>query len=173
MFASEHEAVFPDIMVLGKGLTCWYLPLPITVISEKLFSAFDASVGDGKALAYGHSYTGNARDCAAAKASLEVFENEGVLEVLKPKIQRLSSALAHLKELPGLKGGAPVRIDCWNRDRARRDGRSRLPRSAALWPPDETDLKCSRSNAAPVYHNGSVRQSCGNSSCGDRRGLAL
>jgi adenosylmethionine---8-amino-7-oxononanoate aminotransferase len=37
------------------------------------------SVADGKALAYGHSYTGNALACAAAKASLEVFEKEGRL----------------------------------------------------------------------------------------------
>ena len=103
MFASEHEGVIPDMMVLGKGLTGGYLPLAITLISEKLFSAFDGCVADGKALAYGHSYTGNALGCAAAKASLEVFENERVLEVLKPKIQRLSSALADLEELPGVK----------------------------------------------------------------------
>jgi adenosylmethionine-8-amino-7-oxononanoate aminotransferase len=103
MFASEHEGVIPDMMILGKGLTGGYLPLAITLISGKLFSAFDGSVAEGKALAYGHSYTGNALGCAAAKASLEVFENEGVLEALQPKIQGLSSALASLKELPGVK----------------------------------------------------------------------
>jgi adenosylmethionine-8-amino-7-oxononanoate aminotransferase len=103
MFAIEHEGVVPDIMVLGKGLTGGYLPLAITLISEQLFFAFDGSVADGKALAYGHSYTGNALGCAAAKASLEVFEKEGVLEALQPKILYLSSALASLKELPGVK----------------------------------------------------------------------
>ena len=103
MFASEHEGVISDLMVLGKGLTGGYLPLAITLISEKLFSAFNGSVTDRKALAYGHSYTGNALGCAAAKASLEVFENEGVLEALQPKIRGLSSALASLKELPGVK----------------------------------------------------------------------
>src|SRR6266516_2980007 len=100
MFTSEHEGVIPDILVLGKGLIGRYLPLAITVISEKLFSAFDGSVADGKALAYGHSYTGNALGSAAAKASLEVFENERVLEALEPKIRYLSSALAGLKEVP-------------------------------------------------------------------------
>jgi adenosylmethionine-8-amino-7-oxononanoate aminotransferase len=102
MFASEHEGVTPDMMVLGKGLTGGYLPLAITLISEKLFCGFDGSVADGKALAYGHSYTGNALGCAAAKASLEVFENEGVLEALQPKIRYLSSALASLNGLPGI-----------------------------------------------------------------------
>ena len=103
MFASEHESVIPDMMVLGKGLTGGYLPLAITLISEKVFSLFDGSVAEGKALAYGHSYTGNALGCAAAKASLEVFERDGVLEALEPKIRHLSSALAGLRELPRVK----------------------------------------------------------------------
>src|SRR6266850_6542863 len=101
MFASEHEGVIPDMMVMAKGLTGGYLPLAITLISEKLFSAFDGSVSDGKALAYGHSYTGNALACAAAKASLEIFETEKVLETLQPKIGHLSSALADLEKLTG------------------------------------------------------------------------
>jgi adenosylmethionine-8-amino-7-oxononanoate aminotransferase len=103
MFASEHEGVIPDMMILGKGLTGGYLPIAVTLISEKLFSAFNGSVAEGKALAYGHSYTGNALGCAAAKASLEVFEKERVLEALQPKIRCLSSALTSLKKLPGVK----------------------------------------------------------------------
>ena len=102
MFAIEHESVIPDIMVLGKGLTGGYLPLAITLVSEKLFSIFDGSIAEGKALAYGHSYTGNALGCAAARASLEIFENEGVLKALEPKIQHLKSALSDLAELPGV-----------------------------------------------------------------------
>jgi adenosylmethionine-8-amino-7-oxononanoate aminotransferase len=103
MFASEHESVIPDMMVMAKGLSGGYLPLAITLISEKLFSAFDGSIAEGKALAYGHSYTGNALACAAAKASLEIFKNERVLEALQPKIQHLTSALANLEKLPGVK----------------------------------------------------------------------
>jgi adenosylmethionine-8-amino-7-oxononanoate aminotransferase len=102
MFAIEHENVIPDMIVLAKGLSGGYLPLAITLVSEKLFSAFDGSVAEGKALAYGHSYTGNALGCAAAKASLEVFENERVLEGLQPKIRHLTEALAGLEGLPGV-----------------------------------------------------------------------
>jgi adenosylmethionine-8-amino-7-oxononanoate aminotransferase len=102
MFAIEHEAVVPDMVVLAKGLSGGYLPLAITLVSEKIFSAFDGSIADGKALAYGHSYTGNALGCAAAKASLEIFETERVLEALQPKIQRLSEALAGLRQVPGV-----------------------------------------------------------------------
>jgi adenosylmethionine-8-amino-7-oxononanoate aminotransferase len=102
MFAIEQEEVIPDMMVLAKGLSGGYLPLAITLISEKLFLAFDGSVAEGKALAYGHSYTGNALACAAAKASLEVFQNDGVLEALQPKIEHLGSMLAGLGNLPGV-----------------------------------------------------------------------
>jgi adenosylmethionine-8-amino-7-oxononanoate aminotransferase len=102
MFGIEHESVIPDIVVLGKGLSGGYLPLAITLVSEKLFSVFDGAIVDGKALAYGHSYTGNALGCVAAKASLDVFEKEGVLEALQPKIRHLTSELAGLADIPGV-----------------------------------------------------------------------
>lgn len=104
MFAIEHEPVVPDIMVLGKGLSGGYLPLAITLVTEEIFSRFDGSVIDGKALAYGHSYTGNALGCAAAKASLEVFENENVLENLQPKIRQMNAELEKLRGHPFVAG---------------------------------------------------------------------
>ena len=102
MFGIEHESVIPDMVVLGKGLSGGYLPLAITLVSEKLFSVFDGSIVNGKGLAYGHSYTGNALGCVAAKASLDVFEKEGVLEALQPKIRHLASELAGLADIPGV-----------------------------------------------------------------------
>src|SRR5438874_4908311 len=102
MFGVEHESVIPDMMVLGKGLSGGYLPLAITLVSEKLFSIFDGSIVDGKALAYGHSYTGNPLGCVAAKASLDVFRKEGVLETLQLKILHLTSELAGLADIPGV-----------------------------------------------------------------------
>jgi adenosylmethionine-8-amino-7-oxononanoate aminotransferase len=106
MFASEHESVIPDVMVLGKGLTGGYLPLAITLVTEEIFSQFDGAISEGKALAYGHSYTGNALGCAAALASLEIFKQERVLETLQPKIEQMHS---ELKELEGLASVAEVR----------------------------------------------------------------
>jgi adenosylmethionine-8-amino-7-oxononanoate aminotransferase len=102
MFAIEHESVAPDIMVLGKGLTGGYLPLAITLGTDEIFSRFIGSLAEGKALAYGHSYTGNPLGCAAANASLEIFEKENVLENLKPKIQQMTTDLDALKLLPGV-----------------------------------------------------------------------
>jgi adenosylmethionine-8-amino-7-oxononanoate aminotransferase len=54
----------------------------------------------GKALAYGHSYTGNPLGCIAAKASLEIFEQDRVLEALQPKIEQMRLELGRLGELP-------------------------------------------------------------------------
>lgn len=102
MFASEHESVLGDSVVLGKGLTGGYLPLAMTLVTEEIFSRFDGSVGEGKALAYGHSYTGNALGCAAAKASLEIFEEDNVLEKLQPKIEQMGAGLATLQVLPAV-----------------------------------------------------------------------
>jgi adenosylmethionine---8-amino-7-oxononanoate aminotransferase len=90
------------MMILAKGLSAGYLPIAITLITEEIFAAFNGSVADRRALAYGHSYTGNALGCAAAKASLEVFENEKVLEAVQPKIQHLKKALGGLRDVPGV-----------------------------------------------------------------------
>jgi adenosylmethionine-8-amino-7-oxononanoate aminotransferase len=97
MFAVEHESVTPDMMILGKGLTGGYLPLAITLVTEEIFARFDGAVAEGKALAYGHSYTGNALGCAAAKASLEIFAHEQVLDRLQAKIQQMEAELAPLR----------------------------------------------------------------------------
>lgn len=102
MFAIEHESVIPDIMVLGKGLTGGYLPLAITLLTDDIFSRFNGSVADGKALAYGHSYTGNALGCAAALASLEIFAQENVLENLQPKIEQMRAELESIHRLRGV-----------------------------------------------------------------------
>jgi len=102
MFAVEHENVVPDLMVLGKGLSGGYLPLAMTLTTEEIFAEFDGSVSEGRALAYGHSYTANPLGCAAASASLEVFREENVLERLQPKIRQLDLLLGSMRELSGV-----------------------------------------------------------------------
>jgi adenosylmethionine---8-amino-7-oxononanoate aminotransferase len=100
MFAIEHESIVPDMVVLGKGLTGGYLPVAMTLVTDEIFSRFDGTVAEGKALAYGHSYTGNALGCAAALASLEVFEKENVLANLQPKIEQMRIELEPVRALP-------------------------------------------------------------------------
>jgi adenosylmethionine-8-amino-7-oxononanoate aminotransferase len=75
MFACEAAGVVPDIITLGKGLTGGTLPLAATVASRKVFDAF-WSDDPSHALMHGPTYMGNALACAAANASLDLFESE-------------------------------------------------------------------------------------------------
>jgi len=78
MFACEAAGVAPDIMTLGKGLSGGTLPLAATVATQKVFDAF-WSDDPLHALMHGPTYMGNALACAAANASLDLFERENRL----------------------------------------------------------------------------------------------
>jgi adenosylmethionine-8-amino-7-oxononanoate aminotransferase len=75
MFALEAAEIAPDIVTLGKGLTGGTLPLAATVASQKIFDAF-WSDDPMHALMHGPTFMGNALACAAANASLDLFERE-------------------------------------------------------------------------------------------------
>jgi len=78
MFASDAAGVAPDIMTLGKGLTGGTLPLAATLATRRVFDAF-WSDDPGHALMHGPTYMGNALACAAANASLDLFDRENRL----------------------------------------------------------------------------------------------
>ncbi len=100
MFACEHEDVCPDIMCLAKGLTGGYLPLAATLTTTDIFDAFLGSPAAGKTFYHGHTYTGNALGCAAALASLELFQKNRVLEGLPAKIDLMEDYFRRLAALP-------------------------------------------------------------------------
>ncbi|MDR3709616.1 MAG: adenosylmethionine--8-amino-7-oxononanoate transaminase [Capsulimonadaceae bacterium] len=99
MFASEQEGVSPDLMTVAKGLTGGYLPLAATLVSNAVYEAFLGAPSENKTFFHGHSYTGNPLACAAAIASLNIFENDGVLAGLTPKIELVARRLANIGEL--------------------------------------------------------------------------
>jgi len=100
MFACEHEGVTPDLMAVAKGLTGGYLPLAATLTTEELFEAFLGEYAEFKTFFHGHSYTANQLGCAAALASLQVFEEERTLEKLSCLSRQLSVGLERLRALP-------------------------------------------------------------------------
>jgi adenosylmethionine-8-amino-7-oxononanoate aminotransferase len=103
MFAVEQEGVAPDLMCVAKGLTGGYLPLAATLTTAAVFDAFLGEHAEFKTFFHGHTYTGNPLACAAALATLEVFESERTLETLAPKIARLGDLLAeHVAPLPSV-----------------------------------------------------------------------
>ena len=85
MFAAIKAQVMPDLICLSKGLTAGFLPMSVTVASEVIYAAFLGENFD-RALIHGHSFTANPLGCAAALASLQVFEDEQTLAKL-PQIE--------------------------------------------------------------------------------------
>jgi len=99
MFACEHEDVEPDILCCAKGLTGGYLPLAATLVSDEVFGEFLGEPTAETTFYHGHTYTGNALGCAAAIASLEVFENEKTLEKLPSKIALIEKSLWQIAQM--------------------------------------------------------------------------
>ena len=100
MFACEHEQVAPDLLCLAKGLTGGYLPLAATLATEEIYAGFLGAHEDFRTFFHGHTYTGNPLACAAALATLEVFEQERTLERLAPKIRLLERLLEPIAARP-------------------------------------------------------------------------
>ncbi|MBI1899945.1 MAG: adenosylmethionine--8-amino-7-oxononanoate transaminase [Planctomycetia bacterium] len=100
MFACQHEGVTPDFLCLAKGLTGGYLPMAATLTTDEIYRAFLGTHAESKAFFHGHTYCGNPLAAVVALASLDVFAEEGTLEKLPPKIERLAGRLARIAELP-------------------------------------------------------------------------
>ena len=100
MFACEHEGVTPDLMCLAKGITGGYLPLAATLTTERVYEGFLGEHEDFRAFFHGHTYTGNPLACAAALATLDVFEEERTLDRLGAKMELLERLLESVVDLP-------------------------------------------------------------------------
>jgi len=101
MFASEAAGVVPDIVTLSKALTGGTLPLAATIARRKVFDAFWSDDPE-HALMHGPTFMGNALACAAANASLDLFEREPRLAQVKDISAALARGLEPCRGLPGV-----------------------------------------------------------------------
>ncbi|MDC7786455.1 adenosylmethionine--8-amino-7-oxononanoate transaminase [Rhodoplanes sp. TEM] len=101
MFACDAAGVVPDIVTLGKALSGGTLPLAATVASERVFRAF-WSDDPMQALMHGPTFMGNALACAAANASLDLFEREPRLDQVKAIETQMTAGLAPCRGLPNV-----------------------------------------------------------------------
>ncbi|HEY7671107.1 MAG TPA: adenosylmethionine--8-amino-7-oxononanoate transaminase [Gammaproteobacteria bacterium] len=106
MFACEQAQVVPDIITLGKALTGGTLPLAVTVARQHVYEAF-LSGDPQKALMHGPTFSGNALACAAANASLDLFESEPRHEQVAAIEAQLVAGLERCRASPAV---ADVRI---------------------------------------------------------------
>ncbi|HLA21691.1 MAG TPA: adenosylmethionine--8-amino-7-oxononanoate transaminase [Pseudolabrys sp.] len=102
MFACEAAGVTPDIVTLSKALTGGTLGLAATIATKNVFETF-WSDDPGKALMHGPSYMANALACAAANASLDLFEREPRLRQVAAISAGLLQGLAPCRNLRGVK----------------------------------------------------------------------
>ena len=99
MFAFDQAGITPDFLCLSKGITGGYLPLSVVLATDAVYQAFyDDDVTRG--FLHSHSYTGNALACRAALATLDIFEQDNIIETNKAKSARISEAARALADHP-------------------------------------------------------------------------
>ena len=103
LFACEQEAVSPDLLILSKGLTGGYLPLAATMLTDEIYEAFLGDPWQGRTFFHGHTYTGNPLACAAALATIRLFDQNDVLANVDRVAGVLKQELAPLKQHPYIK----------------------------------------------------------------------
>src|SRR5690606_38741380 len=105
MFACEQAGIAPDLLCLSKGLTGGFLPLAAVLATDTLYQGFLDDSRE-RAFLHSHSYTGNPLACAAALASLDIFEADAVLERNLTTAARMAALAA---PLAGMRHVADVR----------------------------------------------------------------
>ncbi len=101
MFACQQAGVAPDIICLSKALTGGTMPLAATVATEKIYNGFFSDNPDA-ALMHGPTYMAYPLGCAAANASLDLFESEPRLRQTAAIEAQLKEELARCRQAPGV-----------------------------------------------------------------------
>ena len=95
-FALDQIGITPDFLCISKGITGGFLPLALTVTTNKIFNAF---LGDdfSIAFAHGHSYTANPLACSAAVTSLMLLKSTECQNSIKNLNKAHKKGMAQLK----------------------------------------------------------------------------
>jgi adenosylmethionine---8-amino-7-oxononanoate aminotransferase len=101
LFAHTQACIAPDIICLGKALTGGTINLAATVATADVFDAFLSDRADA-ALMHGPTYMSNPLACAAANASLDLFDTEPRLRQVAAIEAQLKRELASLASIPGV-----------------------------------------------------------------------
>ena len=101
LFACEQAGIAPDLMCVSKGLTGGFLPLAAVLAPQRIYEAFLDDSRE-RAFLHSHSYTGNPLACAAARATLGLFESEPVLERNRATAARMAALATPFAEHPNV-----------------------------------------------------------------------
>ncbi|HET7755961.1 MAG TPA: adenosylmethionine--8-amino-7-oxononanoate transaminase [Steroidobacteraceae bacterium] len=100
LFACEQAGIRPDFLCLSKGLSGGYLPLSAVMTTAEIYQAFYAEYTRRRAFLHSHSFTGNPLACAAARASLAIFREDGTLQANAALAAHLGARARELEDLP-------------------------------------------------------------------------
>jgi beta-alanine--pyruvate transaminase len=101
-FAAEKFGVTPDIMTLAKGLTSASVPMGAVVVKRDIHDALMNGPEHVIELFHGYTYSGHPLACAAAMATLDIYENEGLFERAARLAPLFEDAVHSLKDLPNV-----------------------------------------------------------------------
>ena len=100
LFACEQANITPDFMCLSKGLTGGYLPLSAVLTTNEVYQAFYDDYVKLSAFLHSHSYTGNALACRAGLATLEIFQQQGIIEKNRQLAKTMAKVAVRFHEHP-------------------------------------------------------------------------
>ncbi len=102
MFACEQANITPDFLCLSKGISGGYLPLSVVMSSDKIFDAFYDD-RTSHTFFHSHTHTGNALACRAALATLDIFEQDNIIETNRAKTNYLNQIAQPIADHPKVK----------------------------------------------------------------------
>ena len=102
LFGCEQAAISPDFLCVAKGLTGGYLPLAATLTTEKIYKTFYDDYEKLTGFFHSHSYTGNALGCRAGIVTLDIFQQQGIIQQNKQLSETMRKAVAHFVDHPNV-----------------------------------------------------------------------
>jgi beta-alanine--pyruvate transaminase len=101
-FAAEYFGVTPDLITMAKGLTSGYVPMGAVAADNNIYQAFMDESPDGIELFHGYTYSAHPLACAAATATLDVYQEEGLFQRAADMSPYWEEAVHSMKGLPNV-----------------------------------------------------------------------
>ncbi len=99
-FAAEHFGVIPDIITVAKGITNGTIPMGAVFVRKQIYDAFMHGPDNAIELFHGYTYSGHPVACAAAMATLDIYEEEGLFHRANDLASYWEDAVHSLRGLP-------------------------------------------------------------------------
>lgn len=90
----------PDLVAYGKMLTAGYVPMAVTLASERIYDSFLGEYSEMRHLYHGHTFTANPLGCAAANANLRLYRRSGLISKVRKTSRILARRLEEMLQMP-------------------------------------------------------------------------